>query len=218
MSSSRYLTTPEMNDLKRRLRDYSATYPDSDFLDNSLSYADSGHVFTRENAAKIDDALRSWETRLNAPSYDPDRPPPGRDPHIWKLATLYRTLIEQAGWHCMSRRVIYAELARVIGRDKLRDDYAPWRDEPDAPGWYRMMTDVITAFVSDYTSFNAIATWYAHEQLAQPGEVTRVIGYLRDQAKLAVFDDRAVPASTRVPSAERRAQVRAYIQERKARG
>ena len=92
----------------------------------------------------------------------------------------------------------------------------PVGDEPGAPGWYRMMTSVITAFVSDFTSANAIATWYAHEQLAQPGEVTRIIAWLRDQAKLAAFDDHAEPANTRTPTAGRRAQVRAYIQGRKA--
>lgn len=133
MSQSRYLSLAEMNALQRRLLEYSQAYPDSDFLDSSLAFADSGRVFTRENAAKIADALANWERRLNAPSYDPDRCPPGRDPLTWDLATWYRDRTEAAGWPCMSRRIIYSEIARVLDRDKLRGNYSPWRDEPGAP-------------------------------------------------------------------------------------
>lgn len=216
MTAGRYLSAAEMDGYRRRLRDYAQAYADSDFLDNAADYAESGHAFTRGNAAKVDDALRSWQARLNAPSFDPDRPPPGSDPLIWKLATLFRDLTGQRGLRCKSRRAIYAELARVTARDKLRENHDPWHDQPDAPGWYRMLGDVITHFLRyEASERNA---WYAAEDLAQPGTVTRIAGYLQDQAKTAAFDGRAEPANTRVPAAGRKAQVRKFIQERRARG
>lgn len=216
MSTTKYLSLAEMNEIQRRLREYGMTYPDSEFLDGSLAYADSGRVFTRDNAVKIDDALVNWQRRLNSPSWDPDRVPAGRDPLVWQLATIYRDEVEAAGWTCMSRRIIYAELTRVIDRDKLREDCSPWRDETGEPGWYRMLRDVIVFFVREYTDANAIATWYAHEQLARPGEAAGIISYLRDQARLSRFDDHATPVNQRETTAERRARVKAYIDARKA--
>lgn len=207
--TTRYLTPAENTDLQRRLRRYAEVYPDSDFLDHACQYVDSGNMLTRENAAKIDDALRHWEERLRSPSYDPDRCPPGYDPLVWKLTSLYRTQVEAQGWRCPGLRLIYAEIARVIERDGLRENYQPWRDRLGEPGWYRMMTDVITRFVLD--DVEETGSWYAHQALAQPGAVTGIIGYLIDQAKNAMLDAHARPANMQLPTQERRAAVKAYI-------
>jgi len=213
MTAGRYLRPAEMDAFRLRLASYASTYPDSDFLDNARSYAGSGRIFTRENAAKVDDALRSWETRLNAPRFDPGRCPPGLDEHTWQLAVLLRERIELSGWPCKSLRIAYAELGRLIARDGLRQDHAPWRDDPGAPGWHRMLAAVIIHYTDhEVSEQNA---WYAAEDLAQPGTVARIRGYLADQAKLGVLDQHAQPANTRVPTPERRAQVASYIQSRK---
>lgn len=214
MTASRYLSPAENDDLHRRLRDYASTYPDSDFLDSSLAYADSGHTFTRENAAKIDDALANWQRRLNSATYNPDRAPFGYDPLIWQLATRYRQLIEDEGLHCPSRRFIYSEINRAVSRDSLREHYAPWRDEPGEPGWYRMMTRVITHFVAH--EVNEHTAWYAHEDLAQPGTVARIAGYLKDQDRISRFDAHAKPENLRQPTREARGKVRDFIAARKA--
>lgn len=217
MSSRAYLSAPEQNEFKRRLRIYAETYPDSDFLDNAHGRAESGFVFTREIAGKVDDALANWERRLRGPSWDPDRCPKGSDPHIWLLASRYRDAMEERGCACPSRRLIYAEIARIIRRDHLHENYSPWRDEPDAPGWYRMLSDVISTFVSELPGSPSVSHWYAHEELGQPGEVLRIIGWLKDQARLRQFEARARPAIIGSPAAGRRAAVRAWIAGRKQR-
>lgn len=211
MSAAPYLDAAAVLALQERLREYSETYPDSEFLDSSYAYVQAGRPVSRKNAAMIEDALANWARRLRGPSWDPDRCPPGTDPHIWKLATHYRDAMEGCGWTVPSRRLIYAEIRRVIERDRLRENCAPWRDEPDAPGWYRMLRDVITLFCEEYTAVNALAAWYAHEQLSRPGEVAAITGRLKDQAKAARLEAVARPVRAGTPSAARRAAVRAHI-------
>lgn len=209
---NRYLTPAETAVLQRRLQAYSEVYPDSDFLDTACEYVNSGKPFAREHAVKVEEALRSWQQRLNSASYDPGRIPHGYDPLVWQLATLYRTQLEDQGCRCPGRRIIYAEISRVIERDNLRENYAPWRDEPGEPGWYRMMTAVITQFILE--DVEAAHSWYAHEAFAQPGAVTGIISYLIDQAMNARFDAHARVANMSLPSPERRVAVKAYIAAR----
>lgn len=214
MTDRKYLSAAEMAAVQRQLVHYSQVYPDSDFLDHSLQYAQSGGTFTAVNAAKIEEALARWAERITAPAYDPDRVPPGLDEHIWQLALHYQQAMEARGWPCLSRRVIYAEIGRVTARDGLRGNHAPWRDGKDGPGWYRMMRDVITAWCEEYTAANALASPWAHEQLARPGEVARIAGYLKDQAMAALLDGAARPVPPARPSPSRRAAVKAYIASR----
>ena len=128
---------------------------------------------------------------------------------------MFRARIEGSGWRCRSRRAVYAELGRIIGRDRLRESHAPWADCDGEPGWYRMLAAVIIHYTGhEVSEWNS---WYAHEDLAQPGTVTRIAGYLKDQAAQEALPGRAQPANTRPPTPERRARVRAFLENRKAR-
>jgi hypothetical protein len=205
----KYADAERMTRLRRRLAVYAEVWPDSDFLDSLHARASAGSTFTESTIRAAEDALLKWEMRVNGPRPDPDRCPRGFDQLTWQLATCYRDAMDARGLPCPSRQAVYHEISRVIRRDRFREDYQPWRDEPGKPGWYRMMTDIIRCHVSEVSEDRA---WYAHEDLAQPGTATGIRGWLTEQALLAVFSRVATPQSPPPPSPERLAQVKAIKQ------
>jgi hypothetical protein len=203
-------------ELRRRLQDYAATWRDDEFLDAMCDWADSGRRFTAPQADAIEESLTWWKRRLNGPSHDPDRCPPGYDQLTWDLATHFRQAMEARDLWCPSRREIYPEISRVLDRGRYREHYQPWRDLDSKPGWYRMMHDVITVYTGEIA--DADYPYSAHRQFAQPGVVSGIIAGIITQHKLSRFAEHAEPVNDRTPGSDRQAAVKALMAARNARG
>ena len=120
-------------ELCRRLAEYAVIYPDNNFLDEKHAQAESGLAFTVPQADAIEEALDRWKRRLNGPTFDPDRCPPSYVSEIWFLAGHFRDTAEAHGLPVQGRKLIYAELARVIRRDKLTWNSPPGGMNPANP-------------------------------------------------------------------------------------
>ena len=201
-------------ELCRRLAEYAVIYPDNNFLDEKHAQAESGLAFTVPQADAIEEALDRWKRRLNGPTFDPDRCPPSYVSEIWFLAGHFRDTAEAHGLPVQGRKLIYAELARVIRRDKLNCNYDPWRDEPGKPGWVRMLAEVISLFIDD--NQDTRYPYGLHQDFAQPGVIASLNDYLIEQEKLSLLTElgqkgQLASASTPPASPQRRLAVRAYI-------
>lgn len=208
---TRDVPAPRQEELRRRLRRYAQTWRDNEFLDAMCDWAAAGRPFTGPQADAIEEALGYWQQRITGPSWDPGRPPPGYDALIWDLAGHFRAAQEAMGVPAPSRRQVHHELGRLIERDGWRERKSPWLDLHGTPGWYRMMTDVITVFITDEADLDRPFT--THQQLAQPGTVAGIAGKLIEDAMIARLDDRA-RTQPYISSPQQRAAVRAWLRER----
>lgn len=205
----------KQRELCRRLAEYAEVYPDSNFLDEMHAWGnESGMQFSVPQAEAIENALAGWHRRVNGAVFDPDRCPPGYVKEIWQLAGFFRDTMEAYGLPGQGRKVICAELARVIRRDRLDQDYAPWRDEPGGPGWVRMLTEVIRLFADE--NQDTRYPYRLHQDIAQPGVIRSLNDWLIDQEKLNLLIELGQKgalhaASTPPPAPERRLAVRAWI-------
>lgn len=212
----------KQRELCRRLAEYTEVYPDNRFLDDMHAWGnESGRRFSIPQADAIEDALTGWKRRLNSARYDPDRCPPGYAADIWGLAREFRDVSESQGLPCTGIRVVYQELSRAVGRDRLSTDYEPWRDKDGKPGWVRMLSKVIELFIAENAD-----TQYPFglcQDLAQPGVIRKFSCWMVEQAKLDMLlelkeEDNLRIASTPPATPERRAGVRAYIEGREMPG
>ena len=202
-------------DLRRGLADYNAKYPDNNFLDDMHAWGnESGLMFSSAQAEAIESALTSWQRRINGAVFDPDRCPYGYDADIWILAGEFRDVAEAHGLPCAGRKIVYGELSRVIRRDNLDHDYAPWQDKNGKPGWVRMLSKIIELFI--YENAETKYPYGLCQELAQPGVIQSYSSSMVEQAKLDLLlqrekENKLRSASTPPAAPERKAAVRAYI-------